>query len=286
VTATNATEFQRRGRAPYRPPVGVPLERREWWGVPLAAIAHLLLLAILFSPVWGRTRHVPMPGAGGPGPSGGGGGVFGARAAASGAPSGERLRYTVMRPVMPSAPRAERVKPPEKQPRPRIEQPRKPVPEQPRERVKPVEVPQTIALAPSSTAAPQIAVVAGGAGDSGSATGVGPGTGGGTGSGVGTGRGSANGPGTGGGAGRIYPATPDFLVMPALPVPSGVRGKTVQLVFKLDERGNILELKFNPTGDARYDRELRARLLEYRFRPAHKLDGTPVPSVYVTELAL
>lgn len=103
---------------------------------------------------------------------------------------------------------------------------------------------------------------------------------------MGTGRGSATGPGTGGGEGSIYPATPDFLVMPALPVPSGVRGKTIQLVFKLDDRGNILDLKFNPTGDASYDRELRSRLMEYRFRPAHKLDGTPVPSVYVTELTL
>ncbi|HEY9448931.1 MAG TPA: hypothetical protein VIQ60_04225, partial [Gemmatimonadaceae bacterium] len=96
----------------------------------------------------------------------------------------------------------------------------------------------------------------------------------------------ATGPGTGGGAGSIYPATPDFLVMPALPVPAGVRGKTIQLVFKLDERGRILELKFDPTGDSGYDKELRARLMEYRFRPAHKADGTPVPSVYVTELSL
>jgi hypothetical protein len=74
--------------------------------------------------------------------------------------------------------------------------------------------------------------------------------------------------------------------MPALPVPSKVRGRTIRLVFELDARGSITSLKFDSTGDSGYDKELRARLMEYRFRPAHKADGTPVPSVYVTELTL
>jgi hypothetical protein len=155
--------------------------------------------------------------------------------------------------------------------------------------VAPVAPPPPTGIQSTAAAPRQLALGAGGdssGGGAGAAGGAGPGSGGGTGSGTGTGRGSATGSGTGGGEGSIYPATPDFLVMPALPVPSKVRGKTIQLVFRLDERGNILELKFDPTGDSGYDKELRSRLLEYRFRPAHKADGTPVPSVYVTELTL
>jgi hypothetical protein len=106
------------------------------------------------------------------------------------------------------------------------------------------------------------------------------------GTGIGTGRGSAEGPGTGGGEGTIYPATPDFLVMPALPVPKRVQGKTIELRFSIDEHGRILKVDFESTGDSGYDKQLRARLSEYRFRPAHKMDGTPVPSVYVTQLTL
>ena len=285
MTATNATDRQRRGRERYRPPAGVPLEHREWWGVAFSAAAHLLILALVLLPYWGRTRFVPPPGAGGPGPAGGGGGEAGARAAAAGAADGERLHFVAVRPAPPAPVQAEPVQPPVEKPKPPVEQPRKPVP-QPKERVAPVVTRRSAAVDPNASAAPQITVAMGGAGDSGASSGKGPGSGGGTGTGTGTGRGSATGPGTGGGEGSIYPATPDFLVMPALPVPSGVRGKTIRLEFRLDDRGNIIALKFDPTGDADYDRELRSRLLEYRFRPAHKLDGTPVPSVYVTELTL
>ncbi|HEY9425848.1 MAG TPA: hypothetical protein VIR34_01740, partial [Gemmatimonadaceae bacterium] len=146
--------------------------------------------------------------------------------------------------------------------------------------------PQPTGIEPSAVTAPQLALAGAGTGDSGASGGAGPGRGGGVGTGTGTGRGSATGAGTGCGEGDIYPATPDFLVMPALPVPSKVRGRTIRLEFDLDARGNITALKFNSTGDSGYDKELRARLMEYRFRPAHRADGTPVPSVYVTELTL
>jgi hypothetical protein len=158
--------------------------------------------------------------------------------------------------------------------------------EKPIQEVKPVVKPQPDGIELGTVTAPQLALAGAGTGNSGASGGAGRGTGGGVGTGTGTGRGSATGPGTGGGAGDIYPATPDFLVMPALPVPSKVRGRTIRLEFDLDARGNITALKFNSTGDSGYDKELRARLMEYRFRPAHKADGTPVPSVYVTELTL
>jgi hypothetical protein len=125
----------------------------------------------------------------------------------------------------------------------------------------------------------------GGTGNDGT-SGNGPGTGGGVGTGRGTGRGSGSGPGTGGGEGTIYPATPDFLLMPSLPVPKHIQGRTLVLRFSIDERGQILKVEFESSGDGGYDKQLRQRFSEYRFRPAHKWDGTPVPSIYVAQLTL
>lgn len=284
MTVTNAPVTRNRGREHYRPPVGVPRERRQWWGAPLSTLAHLLLLlALLFS----RSSVDPLApsGAGGPGPAGGGGGGAPAASPVSGAPPrGERLSFVRVAPPPPTQPVVE-----EKKPKPVLKpvvQPPKPVVHAPPEAVEPVAPPQPTAKEPSALSATQLALNGTGAGDSGASGGAGQGTGGGVGTGTGTGRGSANGPGTGGGEGEIYPATPDFLVMPALPVPSKVRGKTVRLVFEIDASGKITSLKFDSTGDSGYDRELRDRLMEYRFRPAHRADGTPVASTYVTELTL
>ncbi len=286
MTATNATDRQQRGREPYRPPIGVPLERREWWGVPLSALAHLAVLALFLLPFWATADLQPPTGAGGAGPAGGGGGGTAGRAAAGSATNdAERLHFVSVAP-----PPARSMVPEEKRPTTPVLEPVKPLSrptvEQPVQQVKPVAPPQPTGIEPNAMNAPQLALAGAGTGDSGAGGGAGPGTGGGVGTGTGTGRGSANGPGTGGGEGDIYPATPDFLVMPALPVPSSVRGRTIRLEFQLDARGGITALKFNSTGDSGYDKELRSRLMEYRFRPAHKADGTPVASVYVTELTL
>ena len=287
VTPTNAPVSPQCRREHYRPPVGVPLERRDWWGVPLSAVAHVLVVALFLIPLWVSSEIVPPSGAGGPGPAGGGGGgSSGARPAGSGSSSGERLHYVT---VAPPPPASSAISQERQQPKPipePVKPPPKPVVEQPIQEVRPVAPPQPAAIEPSATTNPQLALAGAGTGDSGASGGAGPGSGGGVGTGTGTGRGSATGSGTGGGAGDIYPATPDFLVMPALPVPSKVRGRTIRLEFQLDAGGKITALKFNSTGDSGYDKELRARLMEYRFRPAHKADGTPVPSVYVTELTL
>lgn len=281
MTSTNAPASEYRGRKHYRPPVGVPLERRQWWGVPLSAVAHLLLLALFLFPIWSRADIIAPTGAGGPGPAGGGGGGSpGAQSESDASPRGERLRYVTVAPTPPPVQQAtEKPVPPKP-----VVRPPEPVVRRTPEVVKPVVPPQPTAIQPS--AAPQLALAGSGSGDSGTSGGAGPGTGGGVGTGTGTGRGSGNGPGTGGGEGQIYPATPDFLVMPALPVPSKLHGKTIRLVFQIDVSGKIKALEFDSTGDSGYDRELRERLMEYRFRPAHKSDGTPVPSTYVTELTL
>lgn len=212
------------------------------------------------------------------------------------ADAGERLRYvSVGAPPRPApTPSAARVEP-TPEPRNPVVRPPEPVLPDPvvqsrPEPVAPVVEPRPVATAPSATSVPKLAM--GGSGDSGSTggegtgRGEGPGSGGGVGTGTGTGQGSGSGAGSGGGEGQIYPATPEFMVMPALPVPSKVRGKTIRLVFTIDAAGRITSLKFDSTGDSGYDRELRSRLLEYRFRAAHRADGTPVASTYVTELTL
>ncbi|HET7553493.1 MAG TPA: hypothetical protein VFK04_19515, partial [Gemmatimonadaceae bacterium] len=290
VTTTNAPVRQHSRREHYRPPVGVPMGRREWWGMPLSALAHVLLIALFLLPIWATADIVPASGAGGPGPAGGGGGgAAGARQAGSSASDGEHLHFVAVAPAPPALSAVAEEKTELPKPIPKPVEPPKPTMEKPVQEVKPVATPKPATIEPSAVTTPQLALAGTGAGtgdSSGASGGAGPGSGGGVGTGTGTGRGSATGPGTGGGAGDIFPATPDFLVMPALPVPSKVRGQTIRLEFQLDARGNITALKFNSTGDSGYDKELRARLMEYRFRPAHKADGTPVPSVYVTELTL
>jgi periplasmic protein TonB len=287
VATSNATASQRRRRASYRPPAGIPLRRTERWGVPLSVIAHVLLVTLLVSPVFGPSDPLSQLGAGGAGPSGGGGGgLAGPRpSSASGAlPAGERLHYVgVAADAAPIPPQSEPATPTVEPPLDRT--PAKSELEPRRPEVEPVS--PMASAAPAVGIASPIASIGGGIGGGrGGAGGTGPGSGGGVGTGIGPGRGSSTGMGTGGGEGTVYPATPDFLVMPALPVPVKVRGKTIELRFTLDERGKILKVEFEPTGDGSYDRQLRTRLAEFRFRPAHKMDGTPVPSVYVTRLTL
>jgi hypothetical protein len=277
---TSGDSDRHEGRRRYRPPVGVPLERARPWGAPVSLLLHALVIALLLSPF---VRDAPVldasQGAGGPGPAGGGGG---GRLGGSTNPTLERLRFVRL-----AAP------PPAPPPMPQRTNPVKPVVKPPVlappkivEQPKVAPVPTSAAVAPATSTDVALApTAAAGAGTDGS-TGAGPGTGGGIGTGSGTGRGSANGPGTGGGEGTIYPATPDFAVIPPLPVPKHLHGRTVELRFTIDETGKVVRFDFDPTGDAGYDRQLRERLSEYHFRPAHKLDGTPVPSVFVTQFVL
>jgi protein TonB len=269
--------------APYRPPAGVPIERERSWGVPVSVLVHVLIIVLLLVPLFGVSKRdvVNPSGAGGPGPAGGGGG--GRLGASRGNTPLEHVSYVAMaspaptpepdpvKVVKPLTPKVTKVKAPP-----------------------PVTPPAPAAVAPKldlkaeapKLSAEQLALVPGAGSGNDGTKGAGPGSGGGVGTGVGTGRGSGEGPGTGGGTGSIYPATPEFLVMPALPVPKRVQGKTIVLRFTIDERGTITKVEFESSGDSGYDRQLRERFSEYRFRPAHKMDGTPVPSVYITQLTL
>ncbi|MGH7626243.1 MAG: energy transducer TonB [Gemmatimonadaceae bacterium] len=232
---------------------------------------HVLIILLLLTPALGKHLIDDMPtGAGGLTAAGGGGG--GRRGAAS---PEERLHFVQTAPTPPAAPAVQQ-----------------PVLDKPRVAPPPIKPPEPIAVprvqAAVTAPAPMALAAAPGTGGTGndSTAGAGPGTGGGTGTGVGSGRGSEAGPGTGGGTGTIYPATPDFLVIPTLPVPKKLHGRTISVRFTLDDRGKVLKVESDASGDDGYDKQLRARLAEYRFRPAHRMDGTPVPSVYITQLTL
>lgn len=259
------------------------MERSGRWALAVSVLTHAaIILLLLLGPLLLVPAVAHAPGLLGR-LGGGGGGGGGGRGVVQ-----ERVQY--MRVTPPSAAPAARV--------PAVVPPRAPVEVKPQPVVVPPihvqhapavqpTVAAPVSLQPQSDAPSVVAVAATGAGAGFNGTsGAGPGTGGGTGSGTGSGRGSGSGPGTGGNEGTIYPATPDFAVIPPLPVPKQLQGKTVELRFTLDAAGRVVRFEFDPTGDSGYDHQLRERLGEFHFRPAHRADGTAVPSVFVTQVVL
>jgi protein TonB len=254
--------------------VGIPLRRDDDYrvGTAVSILFHALLLLLILLPlVFPEAVRVVVGGAGGPGPVGGGGGGTGGSGGREQV-TPERLQYLQVVP-----PKAEEpvpvVVPPE------VEE------KEPEEKALVIPDVQT-ALPTTTLDLSTVSGIGGGTGNDGSG-GTGPGTGGGVGSGVGTGRGSANGPGTGGGEGFIYPPTPDQMVIPPIPIPERVRGRLIVAKFDIDERGRIVSIDFNSSGDRGYDRKLRERLESFRFRPAVRADnGTPVRALYPVEIRL
>ncbi len=249
-----------RPRRSLRPPIGLPLrEEGRLRGVAASILLHALFLFLAAGPFWLHDTLVAVrEGAGGPGPAGGGGG--GTRG--TGGVLQERVRFIRVAP----APAAKAEVP--------VIQPVIPPP-QPQPKVVPTPTPPAAPPQAENKDASLVAGVGGGTGNDGSA-GSGPGSGGGVGSGVGTGRGSGVGPGTGGGTGKVYPPTPTNLVILPIPVPAKVRPYKLVAFFDVDERGNTTLISFNPSKDAGYNRKIREMLLEFRFRPAVRADGTPV----------
>lgn len=273
MTTPHDTDPGARAPAPYRPPVGIPMERPPRWGVAVSVLLHLLVLLLFLAPFLflPQLREIAA-GAGGPGAAGGGGG---GRGGTGGRPVMEQLRYVQVAPPTPAPTTTPAVTPPvpvPKKPVPKKPEPPKPVP---RPEVKPpVEAPPTPPAVPPQEVASALPGVGGGAGTDGSA-GAGPGRGGGVGAGVGPGRGSGVGPGTGGGSSTVYPPVPDFFPLTPTRHPR-VPGDSLVIYFTLDEHGNVLHLDIPSTGDRDFDREMHERYAEVKFRPATKGDGTPV----------
>jgi protein TonB len=157
-----------------------------------------------------------------------------------------------------------------------------PVPEPPKP--DPVVEPQKAVVEPPKAATTVASVSPGTGGGSGTdgSRGMGPGAGGGIGSGIGTGIGSGVGPGTGGGRGAdslmIYPPSPIELIVPPLPSPDGLKGCEVMADLDIDTDGRVLGVTRSDKcrKDKNYDKRLEEMLKGTRFRPAVRVDGSPV----------
>jgi protein TonB len=251
------------------PATGLPVARERALLSSVASFfVHATVIILLILPsIRPNLLVIDEEGAGGPGPAGGGGG--GTRG--TGGVRSERIQYVAPAAVAPV------VEPPRIIP-PLVEE------KKPEVVVPPVPTPPVVAAKADSAKATEatapIAGVGGGTGNDGSG-GTGPGRGGGVGSGVGTGRGSGEGPGTGGGSGTIYPPSVTTLVILPLPVPGKVKPYEMEAVFDVDSTGQATLVQWNQPKDKDYAKKVLTSLLGYRFRPAVRMDGTPVRHLYV-----
>jgi hypothetical protein len=63
---------------------------------------------------------------------------------------------------------------------------------------------------------------------------------------------------------------------PPLPAPRSVRGATFRVVFMIDERGRIESLTMPALEDREYSLAFLRAMQKVPFKPATKLDGTPI----------
>ena len=120
----------------------------------------------------------------------------------------------------------------------------------------------------------------------GSGLGRGPGSGGGIGTGEGTGTGSDRGPGTGGG-GRFVPPSPRNISLPPQPTPGELKGKAFDILFSLDEYGNVTDVTVSPwVQHASYRERWMRQLRDFVFNPATAADGTPIPSHFTITMRI
>jgi len=232
-----------------------------------STIIHALVLVLLILPsLKPLDLKIDEQGAGGPGPAGGGGGGHGG----TGGVREEHLQFVAPQPqpqqvVVPPP----RIIPPVEVKKPEVVPP--PVPTPPvTETAKSADTAKT-----TSEVASKVAGTGGGSGNDGT-SGSGPGKGGGVGSGEGGGRGSGVGDGTGGGSGTVYPPTVTQLVILPMPVPGKVKPYELVAYFDVDSTGHATLLQWNEPKDAGYAKKVLETLKGWRFRPAVRLDGTPV----------
>lgn len=145
-----------------------------------------------------------------------------------------------------------------------------------------VDVPPPPLIEAPPAQLPDVALGGGGTGTgegpgagSGQGPGSGSGTGGGSGSGTGPGTGAGTGPG-GGEGGTIRPPEPVAMLIPPMP-PSSLRGRDIPIRLQVDERGRVTGVQLLvPSGNSRYDRELRRTAAEWQFRPARDPNGRAI----------
>lgn len=116
---------------------------------------------------------------------------------------------------------------------------------------------------------------------------MGPGRGRGAGGGAGRGLGPGSGSGTGGSGGEVFPPQARYSILPPLPRPGSVRGKTFRVHFWVDAAGRVTRVDVSPPiADGEYRRQFVALMYQYTFAPALKPDGTPVAGEMVLTITL
>jgi len=234
-------------------------------------VLYALLLLLVIGPVGHHILKIETdPGVGtgiGAGAAGGGGG------------GQEETIISLEAPAMP-APAAQTAPVPPPPPDPALQLP-------------PIEVPKVVLpptqLASVTMALPALsACLANGEGTgsgAGSGPGTGPGTGGGSGGGSGGGIGSNVGKGIG--RGRLLSASPDYMLLPPMPAPGSVHGKTVQVRVAIDASGTVRDCEvLTSSGDRGYDQALRKTAMAWHFHPARDASNNAVPSTYDVSFTL
>jgi TonB family protein len=239
---------------PRVPNIRLPQTDRPYsWSVVVSVVLHLLVLTLFIRHQMGEdareARDSRLPGA--PGKRGGGGGqTFRIEL-----PAYQREEAPVAPPV-------------EKPPVPQV------VVQPPPIKVQKLDLPT-----PTGTVTPGVDMSALG--------GQGPGKGGGTGTGVGAGVGVDSGSGTGGGGGDIFPPTPLYTILPPLPQPASMRGRTIKVHFWVSAQGKVTKVQVDPEiKDAAYRQQFLSMMREYTFRPARRMDGTTIEGELTTSFTL
>jgi len=236
-------------RLPAPPTLRLPRTGRSFHRpVAVSAAVHLAVLLLL---LWEAGRPAESFPSGPPGPSGreGGGG-------------GWRVEYLALPPYRAPAP-PDQTRPQRPQPPPIIQAEVRDV------------APTTSLAAVVSLAAPPGAVGAGAGAGSGGGVGVGRGPG--TGSGV----------GRGGGAGEVFPPQALHTILPPLPKPASMRGKSFRVHFWVSPTGRVTRVDVSPPiPDGDYRKRFVQLMYEYTFTPAMRPDGTPVAGETVLVITL
>ncbi|MBI4501071.1 MAG: TonB family protein, partial [Gemmatimonadetes bacterium] len=99
--------------------------------------------------------------------------------------------------------------------------------------------------------------------------------------------GADTGRGIGGEGGDVFPPTPRYTILPPLPQPASMRGRTLRVHFWVNAQGKVTRVQVDPEiKDASYRQQFLAMMREYTFNPAKRLDGTTVEGDLVMPITL
>ncbi|MBI2537802.1 MAG: hypothetical protein HYW06_12745 [Gemmatimonadetes bacterium] len=212
------------------------------------AVSAAVHLAVILWRVWETGRPPATVPSAPPGPAGGG---------------GRRVEYLSLPPYRAPAP------PDQTRPQP--------LPSRPIMRAEVQDITPTTSVADVVPATPLPGALQGGAG---AGTGV---------AGIGTPRGTGAGSGAGpaGGSGEAFPPQARYSILPPLPKPASVRGKSFRVRFWVSPTGRVTRVDVSPPiPDPEYRKRFIELMYQYTFTPAMRPDGTPVAGQAILTITL